>query len=82
MEGLVYLAASEKIIFLPKSAFSVSRSQAYFPNVVQAYIQPYSFNGRIKLILYQIRYELSVTIHDISTRRRKSYMADPIVITA
>ena len=37
-----------------------------FPNVVQAYTQPYSFGGRIKLIICQIRQELSVTIHVIS----------------
>ena len=35
--------------------------------VVQAYTQPYSFGGRIKLIICQIRHELSVTIHEIST---------------
>ena len=38
-----------------------------FPSVVQAYTQPYSFGGRIKLIIYHIRHELSVTIHEITT---------------
>ena len=36
-------------------------------SVVQAYAQPYSFGGRIKLIICQIRHELSVSIHEIST---------------
>ena len=37
------------------------------PSVVQAYTQTYSFGGRMKLIICQIRYVLSVTIHEIST---------------
>ena len=38
-----------------------------FPSVVQAYTQPYSFGRRIQLIICQIRRELSVIIHEIST---------------
>ena len=53
--------------FLPKTASSISRSGGIFPSVVQAYTQPYSFGGRIKLIICQFRHELSVTIHEIST---------------
>ena len=34
---------------------------AIFTKVVQAYTQAYSFGGRIKLIICQIRHELSVT---------------------
>ena len=37
------------------------------PSVVQAYTQPYPFDGSIKLIICQIRHELSVTIHEINT---------------
>ena len=37
------------------------------PSVVQAYMQPYWFGERIKLIICQIRHELSITIHEIST---------------
>ena len=37
-------------------------------SVVQAYTQPYSLGGRIKLIICQIRHELSVTIHEIMVR--------------
>ena len=44
--------------FLPKSASSISRSHPH-PSVVQVYTQPYSFGGRIKLIISQIRHELS-----------------------
>ena len=50
--------------FLPKSTSSISRSQA---SIVQTYTQPYSFGIRIKLIICQIRHELSVTIQEIST---------------
>ena len=51
--------SSEKEIFFPKSASSISP-------LVQADTQPYSFGGRIKLIICQIRHELSVTIHEVS----------------
>ena len=54
--------------FLPKSASSVSRSQAHIASVVQACIQSYSFVGRIKLIICQIRHELSVTIHQLKKK--------------
>ena len=37
------------------------------PSVAEAYTQPYSFGGRLKLIICQIWHELSVTIHEIST---------------
>ena len=50
----------KKDFFLLKLASSVSRSQAY--------TQLYSFGGRIKLIIWQIRHELSATIHEISAR--------------
>ena len=33
----------------------------------EAYTQPYSFGGRIKLIIFRIRPELNITIHEIST---------------
>ena len=37
--------------------------------IISKYIpaQPYSFGGRIKLIICQVKHELSVTIHEIST---------------
>ena len=47
---------------------------AIFPNIVQAYTQPYSFGGRIKLIICPIRPELNYIIHEISKR----YMADHV----
>ena len=49
------------------------------PSVVQAYTQPYSYSGRIKLIICQIRHELSVTIHEISNSWKNRLMADPIL---
>ena len=42
-----------------------------FPSVVQVYKQPYSFGGKIKLIICQIRHELSITINEISTSWKK-----------
>ena len=59
--------------FLPRSASSVSRSRAHFPSVIQAYIQPYSFSEGIKLIICQIRHELSVIIHEKSTSWKKMF---------
>ena len=41
--------------------------------------QPYSFSGRIKLSICQIRYELRNTIHEISTNWKKCLMAYPII---
>ena len=81
---LVYISAKIKItfiwkddfFFLPKSA-SVSRSYAIFPSVVQAYTQPYSLGGRIKLIICQIRHELGITTHEISTSRKKTLDGGP-----
>ena len=45
---------------------------AIFPSVVQAYTQPYSFSGRVTLIICEIRHELSVIIHEISTSWKKA----------
>ena len=65
-------ASSEKMIFfLLKSASSISRSVAIFLSIVRAYTQLDSFGGKIKLIICQIRHELSVTIHEISTNWKK-----------
>ena len=44
---------------------------AIFPSVVQAYTHQYLFSEGIKLIIWQIRRELSVTIHEISTSWKK-----------
>ena len=38
----------------------------------EAYTQPSSFGGRIKLIICQIEHELSVTIHEISNSWKKT----------
>ena len=75
---LVYIPAKIKISFiwkdhflLSKSPSSVTRSVAIFPSIIQAFTQPYSFGGRRKLIIYQIRHELSITIYEISTSWKK-----------
>ena len=54
---------------------------AIFSSVVQAYAIPYLFGGRIKLIIYQIRDELSVTIHEISISWKKTLDGGPNIIT-
>ena len=60
---------------------------AILPSVVQAYTQSYSFGGRIKLIIFQTRHELSVTIHEISTgwknnfRWRTQYKKSKVLIS-
>ena len=53
---------------------------AIFSSIFQAYTQPHSFSGRIKLIICQIRQELSVTIHEISTSWRKTLDGGPNAI--
>ena len=59
--------------YAPDGASLLSKSvrtvKAIFSSVVYAYsyTQPYSFSGRIKLIICQFRHERSGTIHEIST---------------
>ena len=72
----------EKMIFFAKIGIFCKSIIGPLPSIVQAYIQSYSFGGRIKLIICRIRHELSVTIHEISTswKKKKRYMANPIHI--
>ena len=49
----------------------------YFPGLFK-HVHNYIRSGRIKLITFQIKHELSVTIHGINTNRKKRYIADPI----
>ena len=53
---------------------------AIFPSVVQTYTQPHSFSGRIQLITSQLRPELRVTIHEISTNWKKMLDGGPNTI--
>ena len=46
---------------------------AIFHSVVQAFTQPYSFSGSIKLIISQIGHELSLIIHEISTIKQQQF---------
>ena len=64
-------ASSEKMIFFARIGIFCKSIACPFPSVVQAHTQPYSFGGRIKLIICQIRHELSVNIHEISTSWKK-----------
>ena len=70
-------ASSEKMIFfLLKYASSVSRSQAHLARRCSSVYTTILVGGRIKLIICQIRYELSVTIHEISTSWTKKKTLD------
>ena len=60
----IYPPSEKLIFFLLKSASFAKR--------IQAYTQPYSFGGSIKLIIYQIRHELSATVHEISSRWKQN----------
>ena len=60
------------IFFFAKISIFCKSIASPFPSVVQAYTQPYSFGGRIKLLICPIRHELSVTIHEISTIWKES----------
>ena len=82
---LIYIPAQIKMIFMWKDDFFAKigifcKSIAGpHPSVVETYTQPYSFDGRMQLIFCNIKHELSVTIHGISTSWKKErYMADPI----
>ena len=59
-------ASSEKMNFFAKIGIFCKSIAGPLYSVVQAYTEPYSFSGRIKLIICGIRHELSVTIHEIS----------------
>ena len=62
------LISSEKMIFLKIGIFCKSISGP----LSETYTQSYSFAGSIKLIICQIRHELRVTIHEISTSWKKN----------
>ena len=59
------------MIFFAKIGIFCKLIAGPLPSVVQAYTQPYYFGGRLKLIICQIRHELSVTTHEISTSLKK-----------
>ena len=50
-----------------------------FPSVIPAYTQPNSFGGRIKLIICQIRPELSVAIHVTSASWKVTLDGGPYI---
>ena len=76
---LVYIPAKINTSLIWKDDFFFAKIGIFcksiagpLPSVVQGYTQPYSFGGKIKLIICQIRHELSVTIHVISTSWKKN----------
>ena len=71
-------ASSEKMIFFAKIGIFCKLIAS---PLGEAYTQSYSFGGRIKLIIRQIRHKLSVTIHEISTSCKKETLDDgPYII--
>ena len=84
---LVYIPANLKMSFIWKDDFFLYKIRIFcksianpLPSFVLAYTQPYSFGGRIKLIICQIRHELSVTIHEISTSWKKTLDDGPYIL--
>ena len=76
---LVYIPFKIKMSFIYKDNFFFAKIGIFcksiadsLPSVVQAYTQSYSFGERIKLIICQIRHELSVNILEISTSWKKN----------
>ena len=59
------------MIFFAKIGIFFKSIAGPLPNIVQAYTQPYSFGGKIKLIICQIIHELNATINEIRTSWRK-----------
>ena len=79
-----YILAMIKMSFIWKYDFFFCKIGIFcksiagqLPSVVQEYTQPYSSGGRIKLIICQIRHELSATIHEISTSWKKTLDGGP-----
>ena len=73
-----YIPSKIKMSFIWKDVFFFAKIGIFcksmagqLHSVVQAHTQPYSFGGRIKLIICQIRHELCITIHEISTCWKK-----------
>ena len=77
---LIYISAKIKISFIWRDDLFFFAKIGIFcksitgplPSIVQAYTQSYSFGRRIKLIIFQIRHELSITMHEISTSWKKN----------
>ena len=60
------------MIFFAKIGIFCKSIADPLPSIVQACTQPFSFGGRIKLIICQNRHELSVTIHESKIWHRQS----------
>ena len=54
----------------------------YFPALFKRIHNQYSFSGRIKLIIWQIRRDLSATIHEISNSWKKVLDGGPNIYTS
>ena len=79
---LQFKVQSEQQIFWETFSWQVYLLSEFLPENCwedsKAYTQPYSCGERIKLIICQIRYELGVTIHEISTSwKRKTLDGGP-----
>ena len=84
---LVYIPAEIKMCFIWKDDFFFLPKIGIFCKSIAGtlsveYTQPYSFGGRIKLIICQIRHERSVTIHEISTSWKKTLDGGSYILTA
>ena len=87
---IVYIPAKIKMSFIWKHYF-FSKIGIFcksiadpLPSIVQARTQLYSFGGRIKQVICQIRHELSATIHIIITswKKRSAVLLKPNVASS
>ena len=76
---LVYTSTKIKMSFIWRDNFFFAKISIFcksiagpLPSVVKTDSQPYLFGERIKLIMCEIRHELSVIIHEISTSWTKT----------
>ena len=72
---LIYIPTKIKMSFIWKEDFFAKIGifcKSIAGPLSEANTQPYSFGGRVKLIICQIRHELSFIIHEISTSWKKN----------
>ena len=78
----VYIAAKIKMSFIWKHDF-LAKICIFCKSIAdplsEAYTQPYPFGAMIKLIISQIRHELSATIHEITTSWKKTLDSVPYI---
>ena len=70
-EKMIFFCQNRHLTHVLQHYHDFQSIAAILPSVVRAFTQPYSLDGRMKQIICQMRHELSVTFHEISTRWKK-----------